>query len=393
MKIIIKNQRRKIMLPFLLLLGGMTSTVLANPLGRLADQWYVGGSLGQSNMNPEGGDTWKTSDDNDLAKKLYIGKNVSNQLSLEAFWADFGDAKLTSNTNAHGSVNYNAIGANAVYKAPYKIAGLRPIGKLGVAKFNNKDKGDVSSTQKHMLTIFGGVGAEYDLSENLKLRSEFEYYDTDINQFSVGVNWTPQPRRRSFIARQQRPLPVVKKETKIVYVPKEKVVPIYIPQPAPKPIIIREPAPKPVIIREPAPKPIIIHKAAPKPQYRIVHKTLSGGSHFASGSAKLTFDGKDALNRLSQDLRNKKFSIKSILITGHTDSVGSERSNRVLSYNRANTVANYLAARGINRGLINTQGMGESQPVASNKTKYGRAQNRRVEIAIKGSSKEMVKIR
>ncbi len=393
MKTIIKNQKIKRILPFLLLLGNLTSTTLANPLEHLADQWYVGGSLGQSNMNPEGGNTWKTSDDNDIAKKLYIGKNVSDQLSLEAFWADFGDAKLTSNSNAQGSVNYNAIGANIVYKVPYKIAGLHPIGKLGVAKFNNKDKGEVNSTQKHMLTIFGGVGAEYDLSENLKLRSEFEYYDTDINQFAVGVNWTPQPRRHSFIARQKQPLPVVKKETQIVYVPKEKVVPVYIPQPAPKPVIIREPAPKPVIIREPAPKPIIIHKAAPKPQYKIVHKTLAGGSHFASGSAQLTFDGKDALNRLSQDLRNKKFSIKSIQITGHTDSVGSEQANQILSYNRANTVANYLASRGINRGLIHTQGRGESQPIASNKTKYGRAQNRRVEIAIKGFSKETVRTR
>lgn len=379
-------------------LAGFTSLVNANPFGSLADQWYIGGSIGQSNMSPDGGSTWKTTDDNDIAKKLYVGKDINKQLSLEAFWADFGDAKLTSNTNAKGAVNYSAIGANVVYKTPYMVAGLRPIAKLGVAKFNNSDKGDVSSTQKHMLTIFGGVGAEYDLSENLKLRSEFEYYDEDINQFNIGVNWSPQLRNGSFIGQQQAPVPA-KKETKIIYVPKKEIVPVYIPQPAPKPIIIREPAPKPIIIREPAPKPIIIrepapkpiiiHKQAPKPQYKVVHRTLSGGSHFASGSAQLTFDGKDALNRLSQDLR--KLSVKSIQITGHTDSVGSEQANRALSYNRANTVAAYLSSRGVNRGLISTQGRGESQPVANNKTKQGRAQNRRVEIAIKGSSTEIVR--
>ena len=48
MKIILKNQQRRIILPFLLLLSGVTSTVVANPLGRLADQWYVGGSLGRA---------------------------------------------------------------------------------------------------------------------------------------------------------------------------------------------------------------------------------------------------------------------------------------------------------------------------------------------------------
>jgi OOP family OmpA-OmpF porin len=385
MKIINKN---KMLMTCLLGLVGFTSSVNANLFGDLTDQWYIGGSLGQSNMTPDGGSTWKTTDDNDIAKKLYVGKDINKQLSLEAFWADFGDAKLTSNTNAQGAVNYNAIGANVVYKPPYMIAGLRPIGKLGVAKFNNRDKGNVSSTQKHMLTIFGGIGAEYDLSQNLKLRSEFEYYDEDINQFNIGVNWSPQLRNSSFIGQQQAPRPA-KQETKIIYVPKKEIVPIYIPQRAPKPIIIRAPAPKPIIIRQPAPKPIIIHKSAPKPQYKIVHKTLSGGSHFASGSAQLTFDGRDALNRLSQDLQ--KLSVKSIQITGHTDSVGSEQANRALSYNRANAVAAYLASRGVNRGLISTQGRGESQPVANNKTKRGRAQNRRVEIAIKGSSTEIVR--
>jgi OOP family OmpA-OmpF porin len=384
MKII--TQQKIIIILYLLILTGFSSFALANPLGNLADQWYIGGSLGQSNMNPDGGNTWKTTDDTDIAKKLYIGKDISPQLGLEAFWADFGDAKLTSNTNAQGSVNYNAIGTNIIYKAPVAIAGLRPIGKLGVAKFNNNDKGNVNSKQKHMLTIFGGVGAEYDLSEKLKLRAEYEYYDKDINQFNIGINWRPQPRNRSFIAKQQQtviPKPQPVKEPEIVYVP----------QPAPKPIVIEKPVivEKQVIVQKPTPKPIVIHKPAPKPQYRVVHRTLSSGSHFASGSAELTFDGKDALNTLAQDILNQKLSLKFIEITGHTDSVGSEQSNRTLSFNRANTVANYLASNGIDRRLIRTRGMGESQPIANNNTARGRAQNRRVEITIKGTSRQVIK--
>ena len=69
-------------------------------------------------------------------------------------------------------------------------------------------------------------------------------------------------------------------------------------------------------------------------------------------------------------------------IYGHTDSVGSDAYNQGLSQNRAQSVANYLAARGVNPARIATQGFGESRPIADNSTEAGRAANRRVEIRI-----------
>ena len=374
-----------VLLPCLLMLSYLNTPVNANPLinanplGNLSNHWYIGGSLGQSNMDPDGGNAWKTDDGTDIGKKIYIGTNVSPQLGLEAFWANFGDAEMKSNANTRGAVNYNAIGASVVYKPLYSISGIRPMGKLGVAKFNNSDKGEVSSKQKNLLTIFAGIGAEYDLTHNLKLRTEYEYYDKDINQFSVGVNWSPLSTPRVI---RPRPAPRYQ-EPKVIYVPQQ----------APDPIIVEKPIfiEKPIIIRQPAPKPMIIHQPVSQPpQYRTVHKTLSGGSHFTSGSAHLTFDGKDALNRLAQDLRNQSLKVKSIRIIGHTDNVGSHRANRALSLSRANSVAVYLSSRGVNRGVINTQGMGESQPIANNRTKNGRAQNRRVEITIQGAARERV---
>jgi len=373
MKKITKTQHY--LIPCVIALSSISTTLSAAPnLSSLADHWYVGGSLGQSNMDPDGGNTWRTTSDTDLAKKIYVGTDISRQFGLEAFWADFGNAELVSKTNKSGKVNYKAVGANIVYNSPYKIAGLRPLGKLGVAKFNNKDKGDVTSKQNNMLTIFGGVGAEYDLSPNLTLRSEFEYYDKDINQISVGVNWSPRYRDHSFLARQQQ-VPVEPKIIeKIVEVPVEKVVRVPVEKVVKVPVFVSKPAPKP--------KP---------PQYKVVHKTLSGGSHFASGSANLTFDGRDALNRFAQDIRHRNISVSSIIVVGHTDNVGSHQANQILSYNRANTVAAYLASRGIERQKIRTQGMGETRPIASNDTAQGRAQNRRVEITIKGFSKEIVR--
>ena len=383
------NNKKLCLLSALFALGSY-STVTANSLEKMADQWYIGGSVGFSSMNPDGSDTtWKTSDKKDIAKKLYIGTDVSRQIGLEAFWADFGEAKMKSTTGETGAIGYTAVGANVVYNPPIKFAGIRPLGKLGVAKFKNKDKGAVTSQQNNKLTIFGGLGAEYDLTRNVALRAEYEYYDKDISQINVGVNWSPRYRDHSFISQQQRvvqkPLPVAKKEPNVIniHVP---------PQPVPKPRIVYREAPKPKVIYKPAPKPRIVYRPAPKPpvaQYKEIHKTLSGGSHFDSGSAKLTYDGRNTLDRLAQDLN--AFTLKSIRVVGHTDSVGTAQSNLSLSYARANSVAAYLASRGVNRQLINTQGLGETQPIADNRTHQGRAQNRRVEIRIKGSSRVRVR--
>jgi outer membrane protein OmpA-like peptidoglycan-associated protein len=71
-----------------------------------------------------------------------------------------------------------------------------------------------------------------------------------------------------------------------------------------------------------------------------------------------------------------------ILVVGHTDSVGSDAYNLKLSQRRAESVANYLVQNGVPRQNIRTEGLGKRQPVASNATAEGRAQNRRVEITL-----------
>lgn len=69
-------------------------------------------------------------------------------------------------------------------------------------------------------------------------------------------------------------------------------------------------------------------------------------------------------------------------VYGHTDSVGSDAYNQALSERRATTVADYLSTKGVTRARVGTRGFGESQPVASNDSESGRAQNRRVEIKL-----------
>jgi len=74
-----------------------------------------------------------------------------------------------------------------------------------------------------------------------------------------------------------------------------------------------------------------------------------------------------------------------IIAVGHADSVGSDAYNQKLSVRRAEAVKAYLISKGIERNRIYTEGKGEKQPVADNRTAEGRAKNRRVEVEVVGT--------
>jgi outer membrane protein OmpA-like peptidoglycan-associated protein len=86
------------------------------------------------------------------------------------------------------------------------------------------------------------------------------------------------------------------------------------------------------------------------------------------------------LNQVAQTLAS--YDQTYIDVLGHTDSTGSDEYNQGLSQRRAQSVADYLSAHGVVHARIGLHGYGESQPVASNETDAGRAQNRRVEIKV-----------
>jgi OOP family OmpA-OmpF porin len=83
----------------------------------------------------------------------------------------------------------------------------------------------------------------------------------------------------------------------------------------------------------------------------------------------------------------KGINLEVIIAVGHTDSVGSDAYNQKLSVRRAEAVKAYLVSKGIEKNRIYTEGKGEKQPVATNKTAEGRAKNRRVEIEVVGTRK------
>lgn len=87
-----------------------------------------------------------------------------------------------------------------------------------------------------------------------------------------------------------------------------------------------------------------------------------------------------ALRPVLDELARNPDPATSVTVVGHTDATGSEASNALLAQQRADAVRSYLVDRGMAPGRISTLSRGEQQPVASNETEAGRAQNRRVEI-------------
>lgn len=108
--------------------------------------------------------------------------------------------------------------------------------------------------------------------------------------------------------------------------------------------------------------------------------TMPGGVLFASGKDTLLPGAQDKLGQVAEALKNQ--GDHKIVVEGHTDSQGSDDSNRLLSERRAKAVTTYLVSRGVSADQIRAEGAGESRPVADNASAEGRANNRRVEIVI-----------
>jgi OOP family OmpA-OmpF porin len=133
-----------------------------------------------------------------------------------------------------------------------------------------------------------------------------------------------------------------------------------------------EPAPRPVTTAPPpAPPP-------PAPSTKIASIR---GANFEFDKSRLTAEGRSAVAGAAATL--KQHPSVNVSVDGYTDSVGSDSYNKALGERRARTVASALAEEGISPSRMTVRSFGESNPVASNDTAEGRAENRRVEIVVR----------
>jgi OOP family OmpA-OmpF porin len=126
-------------------------------------------------------------------------------------------------------------------------------------------------------------------------------------------------------------------------------------------------------------------KPAAKPAPVAEKVTLAADVLFDFDKAVLKNEGKSKLDDLAAKV--KAINLEVVIAIGHTDSVGSDAYNQKLSVRRAESVKSYLVSKGVEPNRIYTEGKGEKQPVASNKTADGRQKNRRVEIEVIGTRK------
>ena len=149
------------------------------------------------------------------------------------------------------------------------------------------------------------------------------------------------------------------------------------PAPAPAP---RAAAPAPAAAAPRAAAPA----ARPAPPPAAATKvTYAADTFFDFNKSVLKADGKAKLDDLAGKV--KAINLEVIIAVGHTDSAGSDAYNQKLSVKRADAVKAYLTTKGIEKNRVYTEGKGEKQPVADNKTDAGRSKNRRVEIEVVGT--------
>jgi OOP family OmpA-OmpF porin len=111
--------------------------------------------------------------------------------------------------------------------------------------------------------------------------------------------------------------------------------------------------------------------------------TFASDQLFGFDKVDLKPSARAKLDALAEKMQGA--DLTAIHVVGHTDAVGTDAYNDKLSVRRAQAVRDYLVGKGVDPNLIDVQGRGKREPVASNKTEEGRAQNRRVEVEVDGS--------
>ncbi|HEX9684785.1 MAG TPA: OmpA family protein [Burkholderiales bacterium] len=153
----------------------------------------------------------------------------------------------------------------------------------------------------------------------------------------------------------------------------------------PEPRVVAPPPapPKPAPVAKPAPVVAPVLVATPKSKVMVFQEAAL----FGFDKSELTPAGQEALRKYREEARVEMNAATLVKITGHTDSIGAAEYNQQLSLRRAQAVRDYLVKLGGNPGIMEVAGMGETKPVADNKTAAGRTQNRRVEVEVVGTAK------
>ena len=335
---------------------------------------YIGASIGATKGNLNDADTRRSlsaspvvlssfsSDEKDTGYRLFVGKQLNRFFSVEAGYSDLGETTFTSNSTAGtagANISYRGVSLDLITQVPFTER-FSAYTRLGVAYMEAKTQhtgtriaARGTETEKGAAPKVG-LGLEYKFSEALALRAEYERTRLDDNI-----------RRKANVDLMS--LGLVYKLGRPVAAPV-----VYTPPPAPEPVA-EAPAPMPAPMPAPAPAPVPTSEKV----------SFAAEALFDFNKSNVKPEGKAALDDLLAKLQGMNTEV--MVTVGHTDSVGSDAYNQKLSMRRAEAVKAYIVSKGVDASRVYTEGKGESQPIADNKTAAGRAKNRRVTVEVVGT--------
>ncbi|UJF17308.1 outer membrane beta-barrel protein [Vibrio sp. SS-MA-C1-2] len=314
--------------------------------------WYSGLRVGGTHFSNACELGNESCDKDDIGGGLYLGYNFTDYFALETGYTYLGEAELSPHSDKYGnpSVDYKAQTIDLVGKFSTDLTSSLDLFAKAGAAFSHVETSNSNWNESESDWDLGptfGAGLEYYFTPNFSSRLEYQMYPNVGNDDKVGesdVHFYGISFAYNFGAKAQ---PLV-------------VEPIIIPEP--EPVIIPKPIVKPIV----KPTPITID-------------SLSVDLPFAFDSSRLSAESKRRLDPVIQ--RVNQYSQSKLFVVGHTDSRGTEAYNQQLSQERAQAVAAAISSNySIGRNRMVIEGRGESQPVATNKTEAGRAENRRVEV-------------
>ena len=315
----------------------------------IAATTYVGAKVGMGWLDSACVDSTNCEDDS-VAGGIYGGYNFTDTLALELNADYLGDYDTSFNNN--GATQRYSDSIVAISLSPmYRLAIKQEFDiffKAGPAYIMHDDEDDV------VLAL--GIGAEKQLSDDWALRVEYQYFDDfddkiiqDLNSnlVTVGLSYNFGTGNTTASAA------AAAATASMTQAPSEPIT-------------------EPVVVEEEK-TTVVVTKA---------HTESFSQGMFETNSTELSTDGKIALVPLIEVLKAHPQS--TVEVVGHTDSTGAAEYNMMISKKRAAAVAAHIEEQGIDADRITATGEGEENPVASNDTAEGRAQNRRVEATIPG---------
>ena len=304
---------------------------------------------------------------------IKLGKEFSPSWDLQGGLSYNRASEDTGIAGAGGRYKQYALGLDALYM--FSRSNFRPflLAGLGVAR-NNVDYSGIPTLEDRSKTSWlanVGLGAQFLFNDNFGLQADLRHQWTRSDAKAPGTSFDADGTigntllNVGAIFRFGAPAPVMAEAT---------------PEPAP---IAAAPEPMPAPAPAPEPEPV---KCTPQMD------TITVGAEklFGFDKANISEDGKAALNEAAAKIKANP-ELKVVIVTGHTDRIGSDAYNHKLSHRRAVQVKDYLAAQGVDPSIIEAVGKGEEEPVVqcegTKKTKKLISclqPNRRVEIRAEG---------